>query len=984
MRNRRFTMLAIMALLNVAVAASDWKPAPSSLSTTWGEEVGPDNVWTEYPRPQLERPQWSNLNGLWNYAVAPTAATRPASWDGRILVPFALEAPLSGVGRRLKADEALWYQRQFDLKSRPRGRLLLHFEAVDYASEVWVNGKSVCTNTGGNLPFSADITAAVKAGANELVVRVVDATDTPGTYQLHGKQVRKPGGIWYTPVSGIWQTVWLEEVPANHIVAAKITPSISGRVSIELTTTGRPGKATVVGSLAGKEVARVSGASKQLTLNIPNPKLWSPDSPTLYDLTITLGSDTVRSYVGLRETTVIKDAAGHLRLALNGKELFHFGTLDQGWWPDGLLTPPSDAAMVSDIEFLKAAGFNTIRKHIKVEPRRYYTHCDRLGMLVWQDQVSSGTGKDRDNSTSPAWTRLRPNPVDANWPDSAHRQFMFELKLMMDTLHNHPSIVQWVPFNEAWGQHRTMAVGEWSVAYDPTRQINIASGGNFWPVGHIVDHHQYPHPSFPFNLGQGGRFDGFVKIVGEFGGHGFPVEGHLWDPKAKNWGYGGLPKDKEEWIERYKTSIAKLAELKQQGIAGAIYTQTTDVEPEINGLLTYDRKVRKLDAGALATIHRGHGIPAGKATPADLGATDPGFLNIPKAAVAPVQPAMSRPEIEAGLKSHDRALYIKEGWIRDPYITLGPDDFYYLTGTTINENDPREQTDPYNIGLGDESAVGDTVRVWKSKDLIDWQYLGVIFDLKHDSAHRQPGNRVWAPEVHWIPELNRWALLHCPKQKSNLGLSSGPELKGPWTHPMGTSFAGHHDPSIYQDGDTWWVLSENTVVQPLAPDFSRIAGPKTRIDPAGQRTNALGRTLSVIGHEGATMMKVGGRYVHLGTAWSTDQGRKGSYNLYYCTSDKINGTYGPRKFAGRFLGHGTPFQTRDGQWWCTAFFNANVPPLTRDGIEKRDLSETAQTINQRGTTIVPLDVRVLSDGEIYIRAKDPAYATPGPDEVQKF
>jgi arylsulfatase len=365
--------------------------------------------------------------------------------------------------------------------------------------------------------------------------------------------------------------------------------------------------------------------------------------------------------------------------------------------------------------------------------------------------------------------------------------------------------------------------------------------------------------------------------------------------------------------------------------------------------------------------------------------TDPGFLKIPVVEAAPVMPAMPRGEIEAGLISHDRALYIKEGWIRDPYIIHGPDDSYYLTGTTINENDPREKTDPYNVGLGDISAVGDTVRLWKSEDLIDWEYLGVIYDIKKDSAFTQnPGKYIWAPEIHWIPEMKRWALLHCPKQKSNLALSAGPEPKGPWSHPMGPGFGGHHDPSIYKDGDTWWVLSENTIVRPLKSDFTNFTAPAKRIDPSGERTNALGRTISVIGHEGATMIKVGDRYVHLGTAWSTDQGRKGSYNLYYSTSNKVDGAYGPRKFAGRFLGHGTPFQTRDGKWWCTAFFNANVPPLPRDGIEKRDLSETAQTINQRGTTIVPLDVKLLDDGTVHIRAKDPAYATPGPDEVQKF
>jgi beta-galactosidase len=265
--------------------------------------------------------------------------------------------------------------------------------------------------------------------------------------------------------------------------------------------------------------------------------------------------------------------------------------------------------MRSDVEYLKAAGFNMLRKHIKVEPRRYYHHCDRIGILVWQDQVSSGTGRRGENGMSSApWTRLKPGPVDAEWPDAAHRQYMTELETMIDTLHNHPSIVQWIPFNEAWGQHRSVEVGKWTVARDPTRQVNIASGGNFQPVGHIVDAHDYPHPSFPFAQGEGGRFDGYVKVVGEFGGHGFPVEGHLWNPGARNWGYGGLPKDKDEWIERYKTSIRMLAELKAKGIAAGIYTQTTDVEGEINGLITYDRKVRKMPASALAAIHREAGL----------------------------------------------------------------------------------------------------------------------------------------------------------------------------------------------------------------------------------------------------------------------------------------------------------------------------------------------------------------------------------------
>jgi len=578
-----------------------------AMRTPWGQQVTAENAWQEYPRPALARKQWVNLNGHWDYAVTGAdAGSPPQQWDGKILVPFAIESPLSGVEKRFAPHDVLWYRRAVPIEKHAGKRYRLNFEAVDYQSTVWVNGVEVGRHTGGNLPFSFDVTDAIQSGENTLVVRVTDSTDTHGAYQLHGKQVLEPGGIWYTPVSGIWQTVWMEELPETHLTGLKIVTKTDGTVSLLIATSRDEPDLVVVlrASLNGRVVAETSGAAGSRTLKIAEPQLWSPAAPTLYDLDITVGDDIVKSYFGLRETGITKDGEGHLRFTLNGQPIFPWGTLDQGWWPDGLLTPPSDEAMASDIQFLKAAGFNTIRKHIKVEPRRYYYHCDRLGVMLWQDQVSSGTGKRRGSESSSAeWTRLKPDPVDAVWPDAAHQQFMAELKTMIDTLHNHPSIVQWVPFNEAWGQHRTMEVGQWTVAYDPTRHVNIASGGNWFPVGHIVDHHQYPHPGFPFDLGAGGRFDGFVKVVGELGGHGFPVEGHLWNPNTRNWGYGGLPKDKDEWLERYRTSIRMLAELKQQGIAAGIYTQTTDVEGEINGLITYDRQVHKIPAEQLAEIH---------------------------------------------------------------------------------------------------------------------------------------------------------------------------------------------------------------------------------------------------------------------------------------------------------------------------------------------------------------------------------------------
>ena len=578
------------------------KPFASELITTWGEKVTPENAWTEYPRPLMERENWTNLNGNWNYAVTPIETSeKPSNWDGQILVPYCLESKLGGVQRLLDASEALWYRKEFSLQTDAAKRYLLNFEAVDYRCEVFVNGMSVGSHVGGNTPFSFDISKAVRSGANELVVRVEDATEE---LQLRGKQVLNARGIWYTQVSGIWQTVWMEEVPADHVEDLKINTSAEeGSITVE-TKTASTHTVEVIVSDGDRVVARARGG-KQTTIKIEGAKLWSPSNPDLYDITVNLldGNeqvvDSVQSYAGIRTVGKMKDAEGHWRFTLNGEILFHWGPLDQGWWPDGLLTPPSDEAMLFDIEWLKSAGFNMIRKHIKVEPRRYYYHCDRLGMMVWQDQVSGGVGK-----AWPEWTRLNPDPVDAVWPAQQHEQFMFELEEMIGSLESHPSIVSWVPFNERWGQHQTMEVGKWTVQRDPSRIINIASGGNFWPVGDVVDEHRYPHPGFPFELDVDGRFDAFIKVMGEFGGHGYPIQGHLWDANRRNWGYGDIPKSESEYKDRYVTSLRMLNELRGQGIAAGVYTQTTDVEGEINGLMTYDRKVIKIPAEELAELHK--------------------------------------------------------------------------------------------------------------------------------------------------------------------------------------------------------------------------------------------------------------------------------------------------------------------------------------------------------------------------------------------
>jgi len=397
----------------------------------------------------------------------------------------------------------------------------------------------------------------------------------------------------------------MEEVPQKFIADFKVKTDASdgGSITVQCPSlasfpSGSQLRVTVRGG--DKPIASLRGEVQKLEIKIRDAKLWSPDSPHLYDLNIAVVKpggevlDQVNSYAGIRTLGKTTDANGDLRITLNGKSIFHWGPLDQGWWPDGLLTPPSDEAMNFDVDYLKASGFNMIRKHIKVEPRRYYAHCDKVGMMVWQDQVSGGP--------SPPWTRLDPNPTDANWPEVNHEQFMAEFEAMIDSLENHPSIVVWTPFNEAWGQHQTVEVGDWASKRDPSRLVNVASGGNFWPAGDVVDQHAYPHPDFPFDAE---RYSGFIKVVGEFGGHGLPSEGHLWDADANNWGYGGLPKDKGEYQDRYRESIRRLVELKSKGIAAGVYTQTTDVEGEINGLISYDRKVIKISPEELSKIHAG-------------------------------------------------------------------------------------------------------------------------------------------------------------------------------------------------------------------------------------------------------------------------------------------------------------------------------------------------------------------------------------------
>lgn len=592
------TKIFLALIASATCLHAEWKPVEGRIMTPWAKDVSPQKVWTEYPRPQLERENWTSLNGLWGYQITPKAADQPSSWNAQILVPFAPESALSGVGKLVTPGEALWYHRKFTAKKTAGKKTLLHFEGVDYLTKVYLNGKEAGVHMGGFTPFSFDITALLKDGENELVVRAYDSNED---HQPTGKQRLKAEGIWYTRVTGIWQTVWTEEINERSIDDLDFTTDIgTGTVGVtaKLSGTALAGeKLRVTATLNGKAAGNAEGGTEGFSLKLADAQLWSPDTPNVYDLKVELldGSgkvvDSAKSYTALRSVGKVKDANGNWRFTLNGKPIFHWGPLDQGWWPDGLLTPPTEEAMVSDIKYLKEAGFNMIRKHIKVEPRRYYMHCDRIGMLLWQDHVSTGAG--------PAWTRMAPNPKDAEFPEASHQQWIVEYKRMVDHLRDEPCVVVWTPFNEAWGQHDTMEVGKMAVAYDTTRPINIASGGNFWPIGDIADEHAYPDPAFP--LGDA-RFKDFIKVVGEFGGHGWPVKDHLWEVGKDNWGYGGLPKTLDEWKERYTRSIDVLRRLRYQGIAAGVYTQTSDVESEINGLLTYDR-LEKIPASWLKSVH---------------------------------------------------------------------------------------------------------------------------------------------------------------------------------------------------------------------------------------------------------------------------------------------------------------------------------------------------------------------------------------------
>lgn len=577
------SLVAIVA--SQSLLAADWQPKPGPLMTRWAKDVDAAAPHPDYPRPQMVREKWHNLNGLWQYAVTGAdAKTAPEKFDGQILVPFPIESSLSGVMRRVDAKQKLWYARTFKAPELNGGRLLLHFGAVDWKCEVFVNGKRVGEHTGGYDPFSFDVTDALKAGDEQrLSVVVHDPTDA--NWQPRGKQIQRPHGIWYTPITGIWQTVWLEPVPKLHIQSLKIEPDIDN--DAVHVTVNASGDAQVTLSL-DKDHQVTGAVGKRITLKVDKPKLWTPDTPHLYDLRVALGdgkaeADSVDTYFGMRKIALAKDDRGVLRLALNNKPLFQYGPLDQGFWPDGLYTAPTDAALVYDLEITKKLGFNMVRKHVKVEPARWYYHCDKLGLLVWQDMPSG----DRYVGNGEA---------DIQRTKESAENFENEWREIVQDNYNSPSIVMWVPFNEGWGQFDTARIAAFTRQLDPSRLVNSASGWTDRKVGDVHDIHVYPGPAMP------PVEEKRAAVLGEFGGLGLPLEGHTWQAKD-NWGYKSY-ESKEALNSAYLQLVQRLRPLIGQGLAAAVYTQTTDVEIEVNGFMTYDRAVMKFDVERAAAAHR--------------------------------------------------------------------------------------------------------------------------------------------------------------------------------------------------------------------------------------------------------------------------------------------------------------------------------------------------------------------------------------------
>ena len=600
---KKSTPLIVLLFLSLNLMSQNlpWKIAGDKISTEWASKADPANVLPEYPRPQMVRNDWKSLNGMWDYSITDSNTGTPDKFDGKILVPFAPESALSGVMKDVGPDKKLWYHTDFTVPSAFRGkRVLLHFDAVDWESEIWVNGALLFTHKGGYDPFAVDITDNLKAGAgNRLLVKVTDPADKGP--QPRGKQVLRPGGIWYTSVTGIWRSVWIEAVPKTYIASYRQVPDIDkGQLSVNVNIQNAvPGDIVRITALNGSAVvsSKDGEPGKETIIPVQEPRLWSPEDPFLYDLKIAVirkgkAIDEVKGYFGMRKISLGKDENGTLRMLLNNKFVFQYGPLDQGWWPDGLYTAPTDEALAFDILKTKAMGFNMIRKHVKVEPARWYYWCDKIGMLVWQDMPSGdmGGGKWVDRPG------MEGDP-DKTRTEASEKIYRTEWKAIIDFLYNFPSIIVWVPFNEGWGQFKTAEITAWTMEMDRSRLVNSASGGSFHNTGHILDLHNYPEPVMPipelFGKTQ-------AIVLGEFGGLGLPLEGHTW-VNRNNWGYRTFP-NADTLYTAYKKYVEEIIPFIGRGLSAAIYTQTTDCEIEVNGLLTYDRKVMKIPEDKLREV----------------------------------------------------------------------------------------------------------------------------------------------------------------------------------------------------------------------------------------------------------------------------------------------------------------------------------------------------------------------------------------------
>jgi hypothetical protein len=583
MRKFLFIIVAILSVLSVLCTRKteiEWKIAENPILTKWASDVDPAKPWMQYPRPDMVRNAWINLNGMWDYAIT-QKDIKPEKWNGKILVPYPVESALSGVKMRVSENENIWYKRTFTIPNVwNKKNILLNFEASDWETTVWIDGNEVGKHRGGYDPFTFDITQFIgNQKVHELLVCVWDPTDK-GT-QPRGKQVSSPGGIWYTPTTGIWQTVWIEPVNKSYISSFRtITDADNGTITFK-TDIINSGDNSIDFTIKkdGKKVTSATGKNNQeITLKVEDPVLWSPENPFLYDVVIELKEgnstiDKVTSYAGIRKISIGKETDGFTKILLNNKFVYQNGPLDQGFWPDGIYTPPTEKAMVYDLQMTKKMGFNMLRKHVKVENRIFYYWCDKLGILVWQDMPSgdkyiSGSQPDIEKSAE------------------STQQYEVELKRMIETKYNHPSIIMWVPFNEGWGQFETGRITQMIADYDPTRLVNSASGWTDRGTGSVNDIHHYPDPVIQPSE------EKRAIVLGEFGGLGLPVQGHTWE--QKNWGYRTM-EDTLQLLSKYEQYYDQVHRfVKDNGLSATIYTQTTDVETETNGLMTYDRKINKM------------------------------------------------------------------------------------------------------------------------------------------------------------------------------------------------------------------------------------------------------------------------------------------------------------------------------------------------------------------------------------------------------